>query len=164
MLLESILTLSQPTPEFIERKKNSTEIVAELQTNRNEYRLAQAIKESTSNKRTQTIEIPDGYILCPKDYVCIPKNIYNGQPVVPSTVNQVPQATITNPNPNQQPSQNINQNINSGSSTYTGQSTNTGYTGSTTNGTSSTYYGSGTSQTGKINTSINLGINVGVSW
>jgi hypothetical protein len=191
MLLETIIALTQPTPEFSEPRTNPAIISTELRTNRNEFWIAQANIKATPKKKTQTIEIPEGYILCPKDYVCIPKAQYSGQPVVPSTVNQVPQSTITNPNPNQPPSQNINQinqNLNPGigqinnqqnsipGGNYPNQGINPSFGqpgGIGINnqqnigiGSGGNYVGgySGGSQPGKINTNINLGINMGVSW
>lgn len=188
MLLETIIALIQPTQEFKEPKTYPTEIILELQFNRNEYRLAQGVKEVTPKQKTQTIEIPDGYILCPKDYVCIPKNVYNGQPVVPSTINQVPQPTITNPtaNINQSPSQNINQinqNLNPGIGQINNQQNGilgggypnqgigspNGQPGGIGVGQQNIGIGSGGiynggNQPGKVNTNINLGINMGVSW
>jgi hypothetical protein len=186
MLLETFVAIAQPTSEFKEPKTNPTEIVLELQTNRSKFFLAQIIKSETPKQKTQTIEIPEGYILCPKDYVCIPKSVYNGQPVVPSTVNQVPQATITNPNPNQLPSQNINQ-INQNSNPGIGQINSqqngipgggypnqgigslNGQPGGVGIGQQNIGIGSGGiynggNQPGKVNTNINLGINLGVSW
>jgi hypothetical protein len=101
-------------------------------------------------------------------------------------VNQVPQATITNPNPNQPPSQNINQinqnlnpgigqinnqpnqipggyNPNQGISSPNGQPGGIGVGQQNIGIGSGGGYGGG-SQPGKINTNINLGINMGVSW
>lgn len=190
MLLETIIALTQPTPEFVEPRTNPAIISTELRTNRNEFWIAQANRKVTPKKNTQTIEIPEGYILCPIDYVCIPKGQYSGQPVVPSTVNQVPQATIPNPNPNQLPSQNINQinqnvnpgigqinsqqnqypggyNPNQGNNSQNGQPSGIGIGQQNIGIGSGGNYGggySGGSQPGKINTNINLGINMGVSW
>jgi hypothetical protein len=182
------------TPNTIELKQPKVEIpiVHKIQTNRNEYFLTQVTSKDKPNKKTQTIEIPAGYkvILCHEDYVCIPKNVYNAQPVVPSTINQAPQATIANPNPNQQPSQNFNQinqnvnpgigqinsqpnqypggyNPNQGISSPNGQPGGIGIGQQNIGTGSGGNYGGGYNggiQPGKINTNINLGINMGVSW
>jgi hypothetical protein len=164
--------------------------VSEIQINRNEYFLAQATNKDKPNKRTQTIEIPDGYILCPVNYVCIPKDAYNGQSVVPSTVNQVPQATITNPNLNQLPSQSINQinqNLNPGIGQINNQQNGIPGGGYPNQGINPSFgqpggiginnqqnigigsggiYNGGNNQPGKMNTSIEatFGIRTGVSW
>jgi hypothetical protein len=177
------------TPNTIELKQPRVEIptVHQIQSNRNEYFLAQAGSKDKPNKRTQTIEIPEGYILCPKDYVCIPKNVYNGQPVAPSIVNQVPQATITNPNPNQPPSQNINQinqnvnpgigqvnnqqngipggyNPNQGIISPNGQPGGIGVNQPNIGIGSGGNYNGGNQQPGRVFTDVNLGVNMRVSW
>ncbi len=99
-----------PAPELVQ-PKSPIAIVQEIRSSRKGFLLAQT--NPKEKPRTQTIEIPADYtvILCHKDYICISKTQYNGQPVAPSTVNSVPQATITSPNPNFNPNQqpNINQ-------------------------------------------------------
>jgi hypothetical protein len=186
MLLETLIAISQPTPEFGEIMSNHTQIIAELQSSRRKFFLARANKLDNLKPKTQTIEIPDGYILCPKDYVCIPKEQYVGQPVPPSTVNQVPQATIVNPNLNQplpQSINQINQNLNPGIGQFNNQQNgssigvypnqginpSTGQPGGIGIGQQNNGNGfggnfNGSPQPGKINTNINLGINIGVSW
>jgi hypothetical protein len=187
MLSETFLALNQPNPELIELLIKPTEIVFELQSSRNQLLLAQATNPETRQRRTQTIEIPEGYILCPKDYVCIPKDQYTGQPVAPSTVNQAPQATITNPNPNQLPSQppqhinQINQNLNpnigqinnqpnqisSPGSIYPNQGINSpiGQPGGIgINQQNIGGFNNGANERGRIFTDVNFGINMRVSF
>ena len=117
----------QPYPNLENFNQPKIEIVLfqpifnKVRATRQEYFLAQ-VKGETLKPKHRTIEIPaDEYVYCHKDYVCIPKSVYNGQPVPPSTVNAAPQANINNPNPNQpfnpnqlpnQSIQQINQNVN----------------------------------------------------
>ena len=125
MIIEQPSTIAeittQPKIEIVAIQPDSNSV----RTTRQEYFLAQATKEKdrpiTTPKKEEketdfeTIRIPKGYKICPEDYVCIPKSVYSGQPVIPSTVNSPPQATLANPNPittfnpNQAPNQNIQQ-------------------------------------------------------
>jgi hypothetical protein len=191
MISETILALTLLTSEPLEPAINSTEIVFELQSNRSQFFIAQAANKDKPKPRFQTIEIPDGYILCPVNYVCIPKEQYSGQPMVPSTVNQAPQATITNPNPNQPPSQNINQinpnsnlnpgigqinnqpnqnqfpggnypNQNQGINSPIGQSGGIGINQQNV-GIGPGGFNNGGNERGRINTTVNLNLGIGVS-
>lgn len=56
-------------PNSIELKQLKFEIPAVqlIQLNRNDYFLSQAETKDKPKKNTQTIEIPEGYILSPKD-------------------------------------------------------------------------------------------------
>ena len=118
---------SQPKIEIVSFQPVSTTI----QSVRQEFFLAQVQSNKAKDANYDTIQVPKGYEICPKNNVCLPKELFEqlikNQQTLPSPINSLPQSTNPNQilnqnstfNPNQVPNQSIQQ-INQGSSAFGG--------------------------------------------